>query len=441
MKSRVLWTFLLAMVSSVCALQARTRPATARAPTELHSAVSIERTATREIGQFQDWAVQCGVQPENGFCLAESEVHEGDWRAATSSGTAAGSRVLFVPAEMIISASITAQEFDGYTDRSLRILQDKGFANLIPEFFLFLKVLMEYERGDQSPYYPWISSLPRKWNTAAAMDDFCLSCLPPYIRKLCVEEQRQLSAFRDAVKGFEYLSDWAKANQELATFVYNVVFTRSFKSPDGDRKLAPCADMLNHGYPTNAELTYDGEGNCHVVCTTDIEPGGDILLNYGHTTNPAQLFATFGFLFQSPATYCKIIYSNPSSELVAVGYDPEKLLFGTINGEISPSIWDVLLYARLERKSAYANDRQAFFQAHMNGDESTKARIHQKYFKETCSALRLHVDNILAEVAELTVRTNSFDSSKHPRLPMIRRHNQLVTDTFQKVKANIAANL
>jgi hypothetical protein len=199
--------------------------------------------------------------------------------------------------------------------------------------------------------------------------------------------------------------------------------------------------MLNHGYPSNAELTYDKQGNCNVICTADIRPGEDLLLDYGHTTNPAQLFATYGFLFQSPATYCKIVYPNPSSELVAVGYDPEKLLFGTVNGEISPAVLDVLLFSRLEKKPAYANDKQAFFQAYMNGDEDTKALIHQKYFKNTCSALKLHVDNILTELADLSVRTNSFDSSRHPRLPMVRRHNQLMTETFRKVKANIDAYL
>lgn len=409
--------------------------------TNLYSTVPIERTATREIGQFQDWAVQCGVSPENGFCLVESDIHEDDWRAATSSGAPEGSRVLFVPGEMIISASVTAEEFSGYADQSLERLQNKGFGELIPEFLLFLKVMMEYERGDQSPYYPWLSSLPRKWNTAASMDDFCLSCLPPYLKKLCKVEQEHLAAFRDALKGFDYLSDWAKANADLAKFIYNVVFTRSFRSADGDRKLAPCADMLNHGYPSNVELTYDEEGNCNVITTKDIQPGEDLLLDYGFSTNPAQLFATYGFLFRSPATYCKILHTNPSDELVAIGYDPKKLLFGTVSGEISPTVWDVLLYSRLERKPAYASDKQAFFEAHMNGDEDTKAAIHQKYYTETCSALRLHVDNILAEVAQLTVRTNAFDSSKHPRLPMIRRHNQMVTETFQLVKNSIDANL
>jgi SET domain len=442
MKSEMLLLVPLTILGSVGALQTRrTSDRIVRVPTLLSSAVSIERTATREIFEFQSWAVQYGVQPENGFCLVESDVHEDDWRAATSSGVSAGSRVLFVPAEMIISASITAQEFEGYADRSLQILQREGYAHAIPEFLLFLKVMMEYERGDQSPFYPWISSLPRKWYTAASMDDFCLSCLPPYLKQLCMEEQKKFSVFRAALKGFEYLGNWAMANQDLARFVYNVVSTRSFKSPDGDRKLAPCADMLNHGYPSNVELTYDDQGNCHVICSKDVTPGGDLLLNYGHNTNPAQLFATYGFLFQSPATYCKIIYSNPSSELVAVGYDPEKLLFGTINGEISPAVWDVLLYARLERKPEYASDKQAFFQAHMSGDEVTKGAIHQKYFKETCSALRLHVDNILTEIADLAVRTNAYDSSKHSRLPMVRRHNQMVLETFEKVKASIDANL
>lgn len=436
-------TFPFVIALSACAFQTRTTSRTTRERqllTKIFSAVSIERTAIREIGEFQNWAVLCGVQPENGFCLVESDVNDGDWRSVSSSGTIKDSRVLFVPSEMIFSASITAQEFDGYVNGCLQTLQKKGFAHLIPEFLLFLKVIIEYERGEQSPYYPWFSSLPRKWNTGSAMDDFCLSCLPPYLKKLCLEERSHLSAFRDALKEFNYLGDWAKANEELSRFIYNVVLTRSFKSQDGDRKLVPGADMLNHGYPSNVALNYDSDGNCHVICTRDIRPGEDLVLDYGHTTNPSKLFATYGFLFQSPATYCKILHPSPSKELVAVGYSPEKLVFGTQNGEIAPSVWDVLLYSRLETRSASAKDRNAFFQAHINGDQTAKALMHQKYFKETCSALLLHVDNILAEVDELTLRTNSFDSIKHPRLPLIRRHNQMVIDTFQKVKANINEN-
>lgn len=399
--------------------------------------VALERTAPREIGEFQNWAVQCGVQPDNGFCLAEGLV-DGceDWYAATSSGASRGSSVLTVPGEMILSAARIAQEFDGYADSSIRVLESKGFQSLVPQFYLFLKIVVEYERGTESPYYPWLESMPRKWNTAASMDDFCLSCLPPFIKSLCQEERDQLSAFREALKAFEYLDAWAKFNQELAKFVYNIVFTRSWETGSGDRQIIPVADMLNHGNQPNVELVFDQNGSCQVVLTEDVPPGSPLHLSYGDPTNPSSILARYGFLNEAPATYCKILFSNPSQELMEIGYDPSKMLFSTGDGSISEEVWDVMLYSRLEQKRL-EGDRRAFYQAHVSGDEETKAAIHRKYLKETCGALRRHVDHILAEVAELIVKTNAFDSSKHPRLPLIKKHNDMVTETFHKVRGNL----
>ncbi len=409
-----------------------------RAETPLFSTISIERTAPREIGQFQNWAVQCGVQVDNGFSLVQDSIDGNeDWRAATSTGAMKGSRVLYIPNEMILSSARIAQEFQGYVDPSFRILDEKGLQILYPQFYLFLKVLVEFEKGLESPYYPWMAALPRKWNTAVSMDDFCLSCLPPFIRSLCQVERDQLAAFRQALRAFEYLSPWAKANEELAKFAYNIVFTRSFQSNDGDLKIAPVADFLNHGYPANADMVYDEGGNCEVILTQEVRTGGDLLFSYGQPTNPSRFLATFGFLNQAPAVYCKLMFSNPSKELREVGFDPSKLLFSTTDGAIAPAVWDVVLYSRLERRKQLENDKRAFYQAHMSGDEQAKAAIHSRYLKETCSALRLHVDNILAEVADLSVRTNAFDASKHPRLPLIRKHNEMVDSTFQKVRANL----
>jgi hypothetical protein len=132
--------------------------------------VSLERTAQRQIEQFQGWAGSCGVQAENGFCL-QGQMVDGveDYFAATSTGAAKGSRVLYVPGEMIISSSLIAQEYEGYVDASLQILAEMNMQHLHKHFHLFLKLLVEYERGSESPYIPWFEALPRKWNTAVSM--------------------------------------------------------------------------------------------------------------------------------------------------------------------------------------------------------------------------------------------------------------------------------
>eukprot|EP00521_Asterionellopsis_glacialis_P012599 CAMPEP_0195298656 /NCGR_PEP_ID=MMETSP0707-20130614/23973_1 /TAXON_ID=33640 /ORGANISM="Asterionellopsis glacialis, Strain CCMP134" /LENGTH=479 /DNA_ID=CAMNT_0040360845 /DNA_START=94 /DNA_END=1533 /DNA_ORIENTATION=- len=399
--------------------------------------VSLDRTAPRQVEYFQEYAVNYGgVQPENGFCLQSTVIDEQEeWYATTAEGAPEGSRVLWVPQGMILSSRTIANEFTGYVEQALFAVQE-NYPHLVPQFYLFLKVLMEYELGDESPYGPWLAALPRKWNTAVAMDDFCLSCLPPYLLGVCKEERYQYAIFKQAVQDFEYVSSSAKENDELLKFAYNVVMTRSFASPQStdDYKIVPVADMVNHGHPGNTVLMYDDEDNCSVVLQKDVAPGEPLTMSYGNPNNPSRLLSKYGFLHEAPATFCKMVISKPSEELVQVGYDPERMLYDTATGEIAPEVWDVLLYSRLERKPQLQHIKEAFYQAHMKGDTETKGAIHQQFQQDTCSALRRHVDHILIEVHELTVKMNAYDSSKHPRLPLLRKHHAMVTSTFQKVR-------
>lgn len=145
----------------------------------LISSVSLERTAQRQIDQFQGWAGPCGVQAENGFSL-QGQIIDGveDYYAGTSTGAAEGSRVLYVPGEMILSSSLIAQEYQGYVDGSLQVLAEMNLQHLHKHFHLFLKVLLEYEKGEESPYVPWLDALPRKWNTAVSMGKSMLGSSP-----------------------------------------------------------------------------------------------------------------------------------------------------------------------------------------------------------------------------------------------------------------------
>lgn len=400
--------------------------------------LSLERTAEREVDGFQAWAGQCGVQPDNGFSLVCADVDGNeDIRAATATGGSQGSRVLFVPGEMILSAVRLAQEYEGYVEASLQVLEAKGMSHLSEQFLLFLKVLLEYEQGVDSPYFPWMAALPRKWNTAASMDEFCLSCLPPFIKSICLKEREQVDSFREALQVFEYLSPEGKADKELTRFAYNVVNTRSFPT-DAGLQIIPVADMLNHGYPSNVALATNENGDCEVILTEDVAPGQELYLSYGEPTNPSRFLATYGFLDEPPATYCKILFSNPSQELLDIGYDPARMVFYTEDGGISQEVWDVMLFSRLERKPDLSQVKQAFYQAHMNGDEETKNGIHAQFLKDTSNALLRHLDHVIGEVFELTFKMNSYDASKHPRLPLLRKHNELVTSTFQKVRSNVA---
>ena len=341
--------------------------------------VSLERETEREVGQLQDWAGQCGVQAENGFYLDCQMVDNiDDWYAVTGTGVQRGSRVLYVPGEMIMSASQIAQEYDGYATASFQLLADMGMQHLFKHFYLFLKVMVEYEQGSSSPYFPWFQALPRKWNTAASMDSFCLSCLPPFLKSLCQIEQDQLEAFSQALNVFDYVSPESKANPELMKFAYNIVFTRSWRSEEGDYRIVPVADMINHGYPDNVVISYDEYGGCEVTAKEDLPPGSPLTLSYGQPTNPSRFLATYGFINESPSFFCKMLLANPSQELRDLGYDPNRMLFYA-DGSVSPEVWDVLLYSRLEKKAEMADIKNTFYQAHMSGDEQTKQAIHAQF--------------------------------------------------------------
>ena len=70
----------------------------------------------------------------------------------------------------MLSGNRIAQEYHGYVDSCLEILKENEMLHLSPKFHVFLKILVEYERGVDSPYYNWFAALPRKWNTAASLD-------------------------------------------------------------------------------------------------------------------------------------------------------------------------------------------------------------------------------------------------------------------------------
>lgn len=155
-------------------------------------------------------------------------------------------------------------------------------------------------------------------------------------------------------------------------------------------------------------------------------------MSYGDPTNPSYLFARYGFLDEtSPATFCKIMIPTPSRELVDIGYAPERMLFYKDTGDVSPEVWDVLLYQLLESNP---DEQQAFYQAHMNDDFETKDAIHSQYYEQTSAALINHIDTFLQSLDELSEKAAGRDLNVHPRLPLIQKHNEFVKNTFLTVR-------
>jgi hypothetical protein len=192
---------------------------------------------------------------------------------------------------------------------------------------------------------------------------------------------------------------------------------------------------FNHGTHTEVQIEYDEDGNCYANTMYDVPAGSPLRMSYGDNTNPSALFARYGFLDESsPATFCKIMISKPSQQLIDMGYVHSRMLFYKDTGEVSAEVWDVLLYQILESNPEV---QQTFYQAHMSGDSDTKQAIQQHYFLETQAALKNHVDSFLNQLGALMIKADGRDISQHPRLPLIMSHNEFVRQTFLNVQAQL----
>jgi hypothetical protein len=323
-------------------------PSKARLPTRL-SALSVDENAPREYQNFAGWSNHYGLLQENGFQLTENN---GDWRVVAAMPASRGSRVLYVPGMLSLS-SLRArnQDFPGLK-AIVQFLEKKDSKELVPQFFLFLKVLKEYEMGEQSPYYPWFDAMPRKFSTAVMFDDFEMQCLPPFVGSLARLDRINYGTFTEALQRVnpDYISQETKANSAAIKWAFNVVFTRCWSDKAGNEvEIVPMADMFNHAANPNVVIKYDADGSCNAILTRDVQQGEPLCLSYGNPTNPSRFLSTFGFLDQSPpATFCKIMTARPSKELKNMGYDFERMGFYVEDGAVSEEVWDVVLYSLLE---------------------------------------------------------------------------------------------
>lgn len=406
------------------------------------TAIDITASAPRHIESLGEWGASWGIQTSDCFQLVSED--RLDIYAITNQNLPAGSPIIFIPSDVILTGSKARQELGANAYAAEQKLMNNSLegSDRISQFYLFLKILMEYELGERSYLYQWLNSLPRYFSNGASMTYFCFGCLPPYAAELALAEKTHLRHFVQALDEVPFISSESKSNSDLTKWAFSVVHTRCFEMPNGDFCLAPMADFFNHGgAETDVYISYDDEGNCYAYSTRDIPAGQPLRICYGDPTNPSKLLAQYGFLDESsPATFCKYIIKDPSSELINMGYDPSRMLFYKETGDISPEVWDVLLYEELGKVSF--EEQQAFYQAHMMGDEGTKQSYHNQYFPQTYAALKKHVDYLVNELDELGMGLDTQvgqgkDADRHPRLALLTRHNEFVSETLELVQQNL----
>jgi hypothetical protein len=295
---------------------------------------------------------------------------------------------------------------------------------------LMVKIMAEYEKGEESPYFPWLNSMPRQFYNGVAMTDACFACLPPYASICAMNERNAYSRFINAIrKGNLPLNQETIMDDQVGKWAYNVALTRFHEvwQPVRQKHIAPMADMLNHSTEPNCEINFDDMGNCNVQAIMDIQPGSPLTISLGDPTNPTPLFAKYGFLYDDCKTiFCKAVHLD--AQIQELGYEYKDLLIQTETGEIAPQVWDVFLYEILQNSDP--DNAGAFYNAVTGGDEATKEQYHGHYYSYTLDALKNHVYSILNDVDELTMKAQSYDLETHPRVPVIVAHNNLVKETF-----------
>ena len=406
-------------------------------------AIDTSESATRDTTTLTEWAINYGnIGLADSFSLTSSALqdnynaasNEEDIYAIATQNIPTSTPILSIPSNVILTGSNARTELGSQTygaESSLPLSDHQ-------HFYLFLKILAEYELVDQSPWYYWLNSLPRYYSNGASMTDFCFGCLPPYAAGLALKEKKRYRQYVEVLGSIPFLSDATKQSEEVTKWAFNVVFTRCVELPGGDMALVPMVDYLNHGAEPNVDISYDGEGNCYVYSMRDVGAGEPLVFSYGDSTNPSNLLARYGFLDESrSATFCKYVIENPTGEMFDLGY-PSSMYFYN-DGSISNEVWDVLLYELLK---VSPEEQQYFYQAHVSGDEGTKASYHNQYFAQTYKSITSHVDYILNELEELgigleTQIAQGQDKTRHPRLPLIQRHNAFVKAYFDNVRQNL----
>lgn len=210
----------------------------------LKAVIDTNENANRDIAAMEEWAANtCGIQRAHGFQLTTEDGQ--DWSVMTTEPLPMNTPVLVVPSNVILSSSRAKQELAETTNIAEAVdhLTRLGAGAQVPLFYLVCKILLEYERGDQSPYYPWINALPRLYYNAVSMTDFCYECLPPLVFSLARAERVKVDNFHDALQEVNFLSQATKQNKELTKWAYNVVTTRCW-GPDEDKQIVPMADMV-----------------------------------------------------------------------------------------------------------------------------------------------------------------------------------------------------
>jgi len=405
--------------------------------------IDTDERAERDVSRMESWAeetagiVKSAAVQLTGIPDSVVSTHMDIFWYATDD-LAEQTSLLQVPSMSILSSNRAMMELKStFTEMedAENLVVTLNAKTELRQFYLMVSILRELERGVDSPWYHYFNAMPRYFSNAASMTDFCFECLPPLVSKLAREERRKLRALTGAaIKRIPFLTDETKYNKELIRFAYQLVYTRAIENPTTqDIQLIPLVDFFNHnGATPNVYMAYDDDGNCYAQTSRHVAAGEPLTFSYADPTNPSHLFARYGFLDQtSEAVFCKIIPAHVNEALKIIGYAENTMLFYS-NGEVSPQVWDYLLYQALSRNNV--KNKRMFLTACIENDWNTKQQLHDQFMQQTYSSLLQHIDTTLTLLDTLETKTQNKNIQQHPRIPVILQHNNFVRQTFLRVR-------
>lgn len=234
------------------------------------NSISIDENAQRDMASMNEWALNYGVQTADGIGVGVVEEETipsvfPEFGVATAQPLAYGQPILSVPQEMILSGNKALAEF-GTQDGAENLFELLQTTHDLPYFYVMCKLIKEVELGMESPWYPWLNSLPRYFSNGSSMTHLCTDLLPPLVGNLVTLERVRFRQFFRALKQVDStcMDKSTRTNKELAKWAFAIVYTRSIISPmgDGDVQLIPVADMVGTVSDTIQQIS------CHCIANT-----------------------------------------------------------------------------------------------------------------------------------------------------------------------------
>ena len=382
--------------------------------------ILMEQDDNRKVPSLQEWAVSQGISIADGVELVNNGM--GDWGVGltgaetinnNSTTYRKGSAIMTIPKGLILSSS----DIDdvGLIESITASMTKANLNYFVPECLLVLRVLQECSLGASSPWYPWLESLPKSFDTGLYLNELEASHVQRLAPDFLRQQQLQFRACQIAIQStvqsmpmYNEVAAYLKKSPEdddIIRWAFSVVFTRSWRSQQSSEDIAtatlvPLGDMFNHAdgeYATIIPNMIEKSKEEQIVMTLskDTMAGTNLHLSYGLTTHPGRFLVVFGFWDRS-APFMDANLTVPDAYKVN---DPSQLVVSTRNGGITQEVLDLATFRFLQQSKP--EEAKRWIEAQQTGPKEESATVVSKlsetYELEGVLFLRMHVLKLLAE--------------------------------------------